>query len=523
MDLGLGETKKLLRLFQVPDGVRLLRVGVFVDPSGVPRWVEALVAVLKELAEIDVRLIHCSPSTEPTPKEPSWLMRQLHVASREKFDAFSLTATAPSHSFGAPCDLAIWLASTRDQHLDAKRLATHGALSVEFGAQTGPFPYWDEIATRSPISAVKVYWHESSLSHGRRIRRGETPTVQSLYFTKNAAEPVVAAIRMLAALCIDVQRDRAGCEESFRKFPVKPLLRNPPRIPSSWEAGMFAAGKLARSAALRWEALTWNPHWFLAIRPNAGQTLADGSLAGFQEIPLAKGSAMMADPFLLDRGEKTWMFYEDIPRDSPRGRLMCAEIHADGSLSDAGIVLQRDCHLSYPCVIENNGDVFLLPESFEGSDVNLYRFTRFPYEVRLVASPIVGLGLADATPLLHDGLWYFFAATAPPFQETLLFTAAKLDGSWKLHPASPISSSVANCRPAGNLFWRNGRLFRPAQDCSIRYGYAMVLNEVTLLTPTEFEERPVRHIAPTWAPRLAGTHTWNESSRFQVTDGLRLR
>jgi len=55
----------------------------------------------------------------------------------------------------------------------------------------------------------------------------------------------------------------------------------------------------------------------------------------------------------------------------------------------------------------------------------------------------------------------------------------------------------------------------------VRYGYAMTVNEVTRLTPTDFEEHPVARVLPTWMPGLLGTHTWNQSSAFQVVDGFR--
>ncbi len=55
----------------------------------------------------------------------------------------------------------------------------------------------------------------------------------------------------------------------------------------------------------------------------------------------------------------------------------------------------------------------------------------------------------------------------------------------------------------------------------MRYGHSILLNEVIRLTPTEFEERPVTTLPPTWMPGLRGTHTWNESSKFQVIDGIR--
>jgi hypothetical protein len=106
--------------------------------------------------------------------------------------------------------------------------------------------------------------------------------------------------------------------------------------------------------------------------------------------------------------------------------------------------------------------------------------------------------------------------------ETLLFSAERLEGPWNLHPKNPISTSVSSCRSAGQLFWKEGRLYRPTQDCSVRYGYAIAVYEVTRLTKDEFEERPVGRVTPSWSPGLLGNHTWNESSRFQAVDELRL-
>jgi hypothetical protein len=185
------------------------------------------------------------------------------------------------------------------------------------------------------------------------------------------------------------------------------------------------------------------------------------------------------------------------------------------------IILDRPYHLSYPCIVPSNGELFLIPETSEAKRVELYRFSRFPWELELVSSPIEGAALVDTTPIFLDGHWYFFTTTVEPYLESHLFSATRLEGPWKLHPANPTSGSVRSCRSAGQLFWKDGRLFRPTQDCSVRYGYAMTVNEVTRLTPHEFEERPVSYVPPSWMPGLLGTHTWNESSAFQVIDGIR--
>ena len=48
----------------------------------------------------------------------------------------------------------------------------------------------------------------------------------------------------------------------------------------------------------------------------------------------------------------------------------------------------------------------------------------------------------------------------------------------------------------------------------------MQINEVTRLSSTEFEERKVGWIGPNWRPGLLGTHTWNETPKWQVIDGI---
>ena len=126
-------------------------------------------------------------------------------------------------------------------------------------------------------------------------------------------------------------------------------------------------------------------------------------------------------------------------------------------------------------------------------------------------------------PFFLNGRWYFFTTTVQPFMETLLFWADRLDGAWNLHPCSPISGSVRNSRSAGNLFWRNGRLYRPTQDCSVRYGYAIQVNESHPADADRVRGAPGELDSAAWSPGLLGTHTWNESSRLEVLDGIRLQ
>lgn len=516
------------------NGAESLRVGVLVDRDHPQPWVDALLAFLRQIPGIDTHVLTVAIQGPSESKKPAWLMDRLYSASRARFDPFgevildrgaSVAPKSVDAIRAGGYGVIIWLARCQEVGVKLSNLAKHGIFTVRLGDRNRTIPFWDEVATGSATSVVTVYWHDSSFAQGRAVRNAATSTVAGLFFTMNAEQPLVATIRMLAALCLEVQRGGERFEELVRNMPSQSLDRAvPPRTPANLEAARFIARKLTRSAQMRWKTRGKTAKWFIAMRPNKGESITDSAqlnLTGFTEVPLPRGVEAMADPFLCEAAGSQFLLFEEVATGQSRGRLGCVEVLKDGSCSEMKIILERPYHLSYPCVVPRNGDLFLLPESSEAGRVDIYRFSNFPWEVELVSSPIEGVALVDTTPVFIDDHWYFFTTTIEPFMETVLFSATRLEGPWSLHPCNPVSTSVRNSRSAGQLFWRDGRLFRPTQDCSVRYGYAVAVTEVTKLTPSEFEERQVSYVPPSWRPDLLGTHTWNESSRFQVLDGKR--
>ncbi len=516
--------------------IQSLRVGVVLSSCRSSRWVQALLQFLRDIPGIHLQIVLvANPSLEHS-WERGWLWDRVYSASRQRFDPYSelelqtgelkSIQTVTLDEIGTMgCDILIWLAPGRDDKTDLLSVSKYGAFTIQLGVGETLIPFWEEVANSQPTTTVTIRWHDTFLGSGRVVRKAETSTVAGLYFTSNAEEPLVAVIRMLGSLCLAMQEEGQRCVTQFRTIPEQPVERpGAPRFPSTLATAQFVSNKLARSVYMRWTRRGHDPKWFIAARPNVGSSIADqggNALCGFNAIPLPGGSKEIADPFLWEADGRAWLLFEDIPTGSSRGRLACVELLKDGSWAGMELMLERDYHLSYPCVVPRKGELFLLPESSEARQIQLYRIVSFPSKVELVSLLAEDIAAVDTTPILLNDLWYFFTTTAAPFMETLLFWSVRLDGRWHLHPASPISSSVRNSRSAGHLFWKNSRLFRPTQDCSVRYGYAITLNEVVRLTPTEFEELPVQWIPPSWMPGLLGTHTWNESNQWQVVDGLR--
>jgi hypothetical protein len=535
MDL-VPEQAMLLLPFRtaVFDGAESLRVGVVLDSHQPSPWVDALLRFLRRIPGIDVHVLPVASRGRAEWKRPAWLVDRLYTMSRARFDPFGdVTLDGKDCAArdcvdairAAGCGVIIWLAGCQDPDVELQSLARHGVFTVRFGDRNQAIPFWDEMAGSSVTSTATIFWHDCSLAQGRAVRKAETCTSRGLFITANAQQPLIGTIRMLASLCQEVQYGGPQFAERVRALVAEPLAgSDPPDCPSNFEAARFVAKKLMRSAYRRWVIRGKLVRWFVAMRDNRGESIIDPTrmnLTGFKEIPLPKGVEAMADPFLWEAGGRQYLLFEELAEGQSRGRLGCVEVFPNGSCSEMKIILERPYHLSYPCVVPYKGEMFLLPETSTANRVELYRFSSFPWKVELVSSPIDGVPLADTTPIFVDGRWYFFTTTIEPFMETLLFSATRLEGPWSLHPSNPASTSVKNCRSAGQLFWRKGRLFRPTQDCSVRYGYAITVNEITKLTPSEFEEHPVSYLPPSWKPQLLGTHTWNESSVFQVIDGSR--
>ena len=111
-------------------------------------------------------------------------------------------------------------------------------------------------------------------------------------------------------------------------------------------------------------------------------------------------------------------------------------------------------------------------------------------------------------------------AGAPNVELFLFYKDDLFSGEWKAHPRNPIVSDVKSARPAGSLFVKDGKLFRPSQDCSKAYGYGFDLNEIEVLTETEYRERKILSIRPDWDKKIVATHTFAKQGNLTVIDAF---
>ena len=103
-----------------------------------------------------------------------------------------------------------------------------------------------------------------------------------------------------------------------------------------------------------------------------------------------------------------------------------------------------------------------------------------------------------------------------------LFVADDLFGEFAPHPKNPIKLDIASSRMAGRFFRHEGRLLRPSQNGSRRYGGSLVLNEVLSLSRSDYSERRYKEILPDSRSDFChGMHTMNFVNGITAIAGLK--
>ncbi len=240
---------------------------------------------------------------------------------------------------------------------------------------------------------------------------------------------------------------------------------------------------------------------------------------------------MWADPHIVEKEDKSgwYIFVEEMPYATMRGHLAVLEMDKKGNVSNSKKILDIGSHLSYPHIFKEDGKWWMIPESGASRKITLYRATNFPYEWEKEMDLMENIKSADTTLLKKDGKWWMFV-NIDEDQNTLLYNELFLFSSddfkttkWKAHPKNPIVSNVANSRPAGKIIEHNGRLIRPSQKSSLRYGHGTYFNEIEVLNEYDYKEKEVGSIIPNWDKKIGGTHTFNQCAKLTIIDAWGLR
>ncbi len=283
--------------------------------------------------------------------------------------------------------------------------------------------------------------------------------------------------------------------------------------------------QVARNAVGRVREALTEEIWAVGIAPRPiASFLTRPALDDVAWLPERSGGGFLADPFGLVDATGPVILAEAFDPRLGRGEIVALRPESPEPLP---VTTGLAGHLSYPCLVEDEGVLYCVPENSASGRVTLLRAVRLPERFEPAAVLLDGFAGVDCTPFRHDGRWWMLAMDHADQDVTklFLFHADRLLGPWQPHAGNPVRCDVRSARPAGPPFVHDGRLYRPAQDCSERYGGAVVLLRIDVLTPERFEEIPVARIEPDPAgPYPDGVHTLTPlGPAHTLVDGKRTR
>ncbi|QDB80175.1 formyl transferase [Georgenia sp. 311] len=476
-----------------------MRVAVRLDRRALRRWHLEVVSALAGRPDLEVGVRWSTGSRPPAPEVDRLfaLERILHGLPAGRSARLEEAHLAPYLARDGEPDVVLDLVG------DDGTAGPTWHLTFDGGAGEAPL-LAALLAGRVP--AVRVV----DLTAGRTLAAGrpgsETPGV-----TVAAFEDVLAGCTHLLRQALD-----GGA-------PVDVADGEPSRL-ARGEVLRHAGRSVARAAVHRAYRLLYRaPHWRVGWRWVDGPDVIDlGRLpGGWSELP-DDGRHFYADPFPVVVDGVTHLFVEDYDHALGRGVISVVDVGPSGPVGAPRPVLEHRAHLSYPFVLEDAGQVWMVPETSGARTVELYRAARFPDRWVLEEVLLEGQEVSDATPFRHGGRWWLSATVRDggSFSDSLhLWSADRLQGPWVAHERNPVLVDIAAARPAGRVVRRGGRLVRPVQDGRAGYGAALALAEVTRLDGAAFTQRVVARLAP--GPQWPGTrlHTLNRAGRLEVIDG----
>lgn len=262
--------------------------------------------------------------------------------------------------------------------------------------------------------------------------------------------------------------------------------------------------------------------WILLYNLEEFATISS-DLSHFKKITPPK-DRFWADPHIIKKNDKYYIFIEELIYSNNKGFISVIEMDKNGNYSSPVKVLEESYHLSFPFIIEDEGDVYMIPESKENKNIQLYKCIDFPYTWKLEKVLIDNVMAVDSVVFYRNGKYWLFTNIvknkgASANDELFLYWSDNLvSNHWISHPENPIISDVKSARMAGGLFSHNRNLYRPSQNCSKHYGYGMKINQVLEINDTKYIEKTVDSIYPNWDKKIKAAHSISYVDHLTVID-----
>ncbi|EPJ0882384.1 glucosamine inositolphosphorylceramide transferase family protein [Citrobacter freundii] len=233
---------------------------------------------------------------------------------------------------------------------------------------------------------------------------------------------------------------------------------------------------------------------------------------------LKKKYTFQADPFLIEKDDKLYVFYEAFSFRNSKGTLRCRILDRElTEIDDVKLEGFDDlrCHLSFPFLININNQLFMIPESSERKEVILFQSIEFPARWKQVKVLISDIELTDNVFISINEACYLLSTTMD--NEIIIHSADHIYGQWqRITPSLKVSNP--HHRGAGASYQVENKMYFLTQECTPEtYGKSIYIKELVTLNDANFDENLIEQINSS-INHSDGVHTLNFSNNYIVYD-----
>ncbi len=233
-----------------------------------------------------------------------------------------------------------------------------------------------------------------------------------------------------------------------------------------------------------------------------------------------------ADFFPIFYKNEHYIFFEELEYKNHKGYLSYLKLK-DGVVEGPYKVIEEKHHLSFPNIIELNGELYMIPETIAAKSIQLWKCENFPDKWVFEKNLIENISAVDTVIEKIDNKWWLFCTEKPLPNASgheelcIYFSDNPITGSWKPHPKNPVLSDARMGRNAGKIENINNKLIRYGQFSGDTYGKALTKSEIILISETEYKEEFKEVIFPDVKKGFHNFHTFNYTKGLAVSDALR--
>jgi hypothetical protein len=227
-----------------------------------------------------------------------------------------------------------------------------------------------------------------------------------------------------------------------------------------------------------------------------------------------------ADPFLFEYKNEIWLFAEAFDNKTEKGVIACMK-YQNGGFSSPEVVLEEDFHLSYPYIYEENGEVFMMPETSSDGSIQIYKALDFPKKW-VKHKTLINIENAVDTVIFGDKL--VTSVVTDSYEKRVDVDVYDINTGEYI---KSLHKNSQQARGAGRVFSADGKDIRPAQDCTNGvYGAGLVFYHIEE-TDDGIHEEKLYTLAPenfsASNKNAEGVHTYARAGNLEVLDFKRKR